>query len=73
MSDNPDTPVYGSGDAPRRTSPGSGGQEGLTRVTRLHHLAELKAAGNAVSRCSRAIVDLPRFRHSLVLPYRIIA
>ena len=43
--DTPDTPVYGSGAAPRQTPPGTDGQEGLTRVTRLHHLAELKAAG----------------------------
>lgn len=41
MSDNPDTPVYGSGAA----SESDTGQQGLTRVTRIHHLAELKAAG----------------------------
>ena len=39
MSENPDTPVYGSGGAP------DAAQQGLTRVTRLHHLAEMKAAG----------------------------
>lgn len=38
MNDNPDTPVYGSGSAPA-------GDQGLTRVTRIHHLTELKAAG----------------------------
>ena len=44
MSDTPDSPVYGAGGAPDQTPKGDGPQ-GLTRVTRLHHLAELKAAG----------------------------
>ena len=39
MSDTTDTPVYGSGGAPAED------RQGLTRVTRIHHLAELKAAG----------------------------
>ncbi|MDX2357434.1 3-methyl-2-oxobutanoate hydroxymethyltransferase [Dietzia sp. PP-33] len=39
MSDNSDTPVYGSGGSP------DDGPQGLTRVTRIHHLAELKAEG----------------------------
>ncbi|WP_194861090.1 3-methyl-2-oxobutanoate hydroxymethyltransferase [Dietzia sp. SYD-A1] len=39
MSDNPDTPIYGSGGAP------DAGPRGLTRVTRIHHLAEMKTAG----------------------------
>lgn len=41
MSDTPDTPVYGSGASPD-TAP-----HGLERVTRVHHLAELKAKGEA--------------------------
>ena len=41
MSENTDTPVYGSGGS----APGH--PAGLTRTTRLHHLAELKAAGEA--------------------------
>ncbi len=41
MSDIPDTPVYGSGGTPEPD------QQGLTRVTRIHHLAELKAKGEA--------------------------
>ena len=41
MSENTDTPVYGSaGSTPES-------REGLTRVTRLHHLAELKTEGRA--------------------------
>lgn len=41
MSDNTDTPFYGSGGA------SDSEQQGLTRVTRIHHLAELKAKGEA--------------------------
>lgn len=41
MSDTPDTPVYGSGTAPDTAS------QGLERVTRVHHLAEMKARGEA--------------------------
>ncbi len=37
MSDTTDTSVYGSG--------GNARPEGLSRVTRIHHLAELKSAG----------------------------
>ncbi|MBB0991291.1 3-methyl-2-oxobutanoate hydroxymethyltransferase [Dietzia maris] len=44
MSDTPDSPVYGAVGAPDQTPKGDGPQ-GLTRVTRLHHLAELKATG----------------------------
>jgi len=40
MSENSDTPVYGSGSTPPAAQP-----EGLTRVTRVHHLAELKTKG----------------------------
>lgn len=40
MSDTTDTPVYGSGG-----SATAGHPEGLSRVTRVHHLAELKAKG----------------------------
>lgn len=39
MSDTPDTPVYGSAGSPGDES------GGLSRVTRVHHLAELKARG----------------------------
>lgn len=39
MSENTDTPVYGSGAGQQS------GRKGLTRVTRIHHLAELKTAG----------------------------
>lgn len=41
MSENTDTPVYGSGGA------SSGQPAGLTRTTRIHHLVELKASGEA--------------------------
>ena len=41
MSDTPDNPVYGSGATP------DAAPQGLERVTRVHHLAELKAKGEA--------------------------
>ena len=48
MSDNTETPVYGGSGDPGpagQDSAGSSAATGLKRVTRIHHLAELKASG----------------------------